>query len=550
MGYSVDQINGSLKATLNLASASGEDLGAVADIVSDSMTAFGWASDETNKFADILASTATSANTSVGAMGESFKYVAPVAAGLGMSVQETATQLGILANSGIKGSQAGTVLRSALTKLSSPTDAAEIALKKLNVATTDANGNMRNSNDIYKDLSKAMDGMGNAQQNAILKTLFGQEAMSGMAVLLKNSGKAHDDLKAKIDNSTGSAEKMAKTMNSGLGGAFANMKSATEGLAISLGTVLAPAVKMLVEGFTFLLTTGTGIIDFLNSGSLTADILTGVITTLTTAIAMNKITTSGATTALKIWGGVTKLATTMTAGLSGAMKILNLSNPLGWIAIGVGLFTVLYKRSETFRGIIQAMLTPLKSVAKWVGKIFSSKKNLEVPKITEVEGEEGADTSKGSRATRVLTNEDSPKKSATRGIEKTSSKDKSENVRATKILKTESKDENTVVEKRNQDSSKPGTESTKITEALASGTNSAKGGTTLVGEEGPELVEMPKGSRVHNAKQTSKIGSSGGVSVSISGNTFNVRQESDIQSIANQLADLIIPKLSGGVGIV
>lgn len=241
-GYSVEQINKSLRPTLNLASASGEELGIVADIVSDSMSAFGLSADKTEEFADILAATATGANTSVSMMGESFKYAAPVANAFGLEVKDTARLIGIMANNGIKASQSGTTLRSALTSLNKVNNS---QLKELGIDISDF-GNADTMGKM-KLLQNAFKGLTGDQKAMKAETIFGKQAYAGMLTILTATEEATSKLDNSLNNYSGSAERMAKINESGLGGSLRSMKSALEGISIEVGANLAPTISNFAE---------------------------------------------------------------------------------------------------------------------------------------------------------------------------------------------------------------------------------------------------------------------------------------------------------------
>lgn len=231
-GWRTNQILEATPAILNLAAAAGEDLARVSDIVTDSMSAFGWKAKEAAYFTDILTKAATSTNTTVGLMGESFKYVAPQASTLKESVQDTATYLGILANNGIKGSMAGTSLNEVFSSLINTSAKADKLLKGLGIKTKDANGDFRGLMTILPELQKSLEGFGTAERGAILGQIFGERGGRAINLLLKTSNKELMELRKTITDSEGAASRLAKTMNSGLGGAIDNAKSALEGFAL------------------------------------------------------------------------------------------------------------------------------------------------------------------------------------------------------------------------------------------------------------------------------------------------------------------------------
>lgn len=228
-----DMLNG-IEGIMNLAAASGEDLATTSDIVTDALTAFGLKASDASHFADILAQASSNSNTNVGMMGETFKYVAPVAGALGFSAEDCATAIGLMANSGIKASQAGTSLRSIITRMAKPTDDVQKAMSQLGISLTKSDGSMKSLNEIMLDLRKGFSGLTADQKAQMAATLGGQEAMSGLLAIVNSSDDDFDKLSSSINSCDGAAEKMAETMNNNLSGQITILKSGLEGLAISL----------------------------------------------------------------------------------------------------------------------------------------------------------------------------------------------------------------------------------------------------------------------------------------------------------------------------
>lgn len=228
-----DMLNG-LEGIMNLAAASGEDLATTSDIVTDALTAFGLSAEDSTHFADVLAQASSNANTNVGMMGETFKYVAPVAGALGYTAEDTALAIGLMANSGIKASQAGTSLRSIMSRMAKPTKEVQGAMDKLGVSLTDSNGNMKSLNEVMGDLRNGFAGLSEAEAAEMAAALGGQEAMSGLLAIVNASDDDFDKLSDAIYSCDGAAKRMADTMNDNLQGQITILKSGLEGLGISL----------------------------------------------------------------------------------------------------------------------------------------------------------------------------------------------------------------------------------------------------------------------------------------------------------------------------
>lgn len=239
-----DMLNG-IEGVMNLAAASGEDLASVSDIVTDAMTAFGLAADGTTKgvanatyFADTLAATAASANTNVGLMGETFKYVGTMAGSLGYSIEDVSLAIGLMANRGLKGSMAGTSLNSVMTRLATNTSGAREAIEKLGVKFYDSSGNARALGDVMTELRDATKGMNNEQKTALANTVAGMEAQKGLLAILNATDDEYNSLADSIKNSTGAAQKQADVKMDNLYGDVTRLKSAWDGLSIKIYTAV------------------------------------------------------------------------------------------------------------------------------------------------------------------------------------------------------------------------------------------------------------------------------------------------------------------------
>lgn len=233
-GWKTDQMVSGLSGVMNLAAASGEDLGTVSDIVTDSMTAFGLKANESGHFADVLAKASSNSNTNVSMMGETFKYVAPLAGSMKYSIEDTATAIGLMANAGIKGSQAGTSLRSIITRLVKPPKDAATALKALGISTTKADGSMKPLRETMAELREKFSGLTESQKASYASSIAGQEAMSGLLAIVNASDSDFDKLQKAIDNSSGAAKKQADIMNNNLQGALYGLGSAAEAVGIGI----------------------------------------------------------------------------------------------------------------------------------------------------------------------------------------------------------------------------------------------------------------------------------------------------------------------------
>ncbi len=228
-----DMLNG-IEGIMNLAAASGENLGNVSDIVTDALTAFGLQAKDSAHFADVLAKASSNSNTNVGLMGATFKYVAPIAGSMKYSIEDTAVAIGLMANAGIKGEQAGTALRSMLTRLVKPPKQAAEALDALNISATNSDGTMKPLSETLKELRTKFAELDDSQKASYASSIAGTEAMSGMLAIVNASDSDFDKLTQAIANADGAAEEMADTMNNNLKGATTIMQSNMESLGMAI----------------------------------------------------------------------------------------------------------------------------------------------------------------------------------------------------------------------------------------------------------------------------------------------------------------------------
>ncbi|WP_369041131.1 phage tail tape measure protein [Staphylococcus chromogenes] len=369
-----DMLNG-IDGVMQLAAASGEDLGQVSDIVTDSLTAFGMKAKDSGHFADVLAQTSSKANTDVRGLGEAFKYAAPVAGALGYTVEDTSIAIGLMSNAGIKGEKAGTALRTMFTNLAKPTGDMKKKMDELGISITDSNGNMLPMRDVMDQLRDRFKNLSKDQQASAAATIFGKEAMSGALAIINASDEDYKKLTKSIDNSTGASKRMSDEMEGGIGGSIRKMKSAIESMAISIGDVLAPHIRkaadflaMLADKFTSMPgwvktgVVGLGIFAaalgplILTTGAFTAA-LGSIMTTI--GPVMTGITKAGGL--MNFLGAKAPFAAKGLTLVGGAFKFM--LGPVGLaiaavVAIGTA-FVVAYKKSETFRNIVHTVIDPV-----------------------------------------------------------------------------------------------------------------------------------------------------------------------------------------------
>lgn len=254
-GFNPEQIRGAMPGTLNMSLAGDTDLATTADIGSNILTGFKLPADQMSRISDSLVATFTRSNTNLQMLGETMKYVAPVAAGLGVDLETATAAAGKLGDAGIQGSQAGTSLRAILSRLASPPKAAAAALEQLNIKTKDARGNLRPLPDLLSEISARTRKMGNAEQAGLFKDIAGEEAFSGLNVLVEQAGSGQlQQLVAAVKAAKGEAGKVAGTMANNLDGDLKNLSSAWEDIGITLYDSVDGPVRAITKNITTLTT--------------------------------------------------------------------------------------------------------------------------------------------------------------------------------------------------------------------------------------------------------------------------------------------------------
>ena len=395
-GWKTGDMLSGIEGIMHLAAASGEDLATTSDIVTDALTAFGLTAEDSAHFADILAAASSNANTNVSMMGETFKYCAPVAGALGYSAEDVAEAIGLMGNAGIKSTQAGTALRTMMTKLQGELKLSGEALGEVTIQTANADGSMRELSDILADCRTAFSKMSESEAAAAAETLVGKNAMSGFLALMNSAPGDIDKLRNAIENCDGSAEDMAAIMQDNLNGQLTILKSQLEELAISFGEMLMPVIRKVV-------TAVQGFVDKLNNmdeAQRKTIITIGlVIAALGPFLVILGTVISTVGKSMKAYASATKgIKKLMVAVKSGTGIFGKLGTALGGIsapvlaivaviAVLVAAFTHLWKTNDGFRENIIATWTQIKeTVSNFCQGIVDRLNSLgfEFSSITEV----------------------------------------------------------------------------------------------------------------------------------------------------------------------
>ena len=326
-GWKTDQMLGGLPGIMNLAAASGEDLGQVSDIVTDALTAFNMTADQSGRFADVLAQASSNANTNVSMMGATFQKVAPVAGALGYSVEDMSLGIGLMANASIKAEVAGTSLKTALANMAKPTKQMQAYMDKYGISLTNADGSMKTFREVIDNLRSSLGGLSESEQVAAATAIFGKESFAGMLAIVNASDADFKKLSDSVNNAAGAAERMAQIKLDNFEGKVTLLKSAFEGLQIALGDALLPTFTQGAEKAAELISKLT---EFINANpelvrtivKVTAGLLAFKAAALTAKLGFLKLK-GGVLTIQKVMAlfkGKTALAGVEAVGFAGKVK--------------------------------------------------------------------------------------------------------------------------------------------------------------------------------------------------------------------------------------
>lgn len=420
-GFDTNEIMDSLGGTLSLASASGTDLGRASDILTDSLTAFGYKAKDAGLFANVLATTQAKSNTTVEMLGEAFKYVAPLAGTYKYEVESVSTALGMMANAGIKGSMAGTSMASIITRLATDTNKARTTIEELGIAFYNEDGTARDLSLVLTELADATANMTAEEKANIASKVAGQEAQKGLLAILNQGSEAYKELEATLRSCGDSADEMAGTMESGMGGAIRAMQSAIEGFKIKLGQRFEPYVTKVLQDLASFVS--GKLIPALDGVFVAFDAIEKIVRTLSpwieiltasfiafkagamiqsvvqgfqsaqVALALFRMETQGATIAQGILNGELTLGQTIVGLLTGKVTLAELAtglwakaqaglnlvlsmNPIALVVMAIGsliaILVVAYKHSETFRNAVDGLWGKLKEFGNNIVSFFAT----------------------------------------------------------------------------------------------------------------------------------------------------------------------------------
>lgn len=384
-GWTAQENIEGLKGILDLASASGTELALTSDIVTDAISAFGYTAADSGRFADVMTAACTNANVSVETLGESYKYCGALAGTMGYELDQVTTALAVMGNQGIKGSQAGTALRSAISNLSAPTKQMKEGMDALGISIKNQDGSLKSFEEVIDNVRSSFGRLGEAEQAAYAKQIFGKQAMAGMLAIVNTSEEEYEKLAVAIDKSGGAADTAAKTQLDNLSGQLTLLKSATEGTAIAFGNRMLPYLKRAVTWVQGLMEKINGLSDAqidniikwagMAAAAGPAIMIFGkVVSTIGRGVQIfNKLGI-----AIKAAGGVMGLLT------SPVMIVIGVIAALAAIVLIVRSHMDVFKASlsglgpifESIKGHVQSIITKFREIWTVVGPIVTSVANL------------------------------------------------------------------------------------------------------------------------------------------------------------------------------
>lgn len=353
-GFSTSETMEAIPQVLDLAAAGAVDLGDAADITSNILSGFGMEASETGRVADVLAQASADANTDVEGLGQAFKYVGPIASGVGLSIEDTAAAIGVLGDAGIQGGQAGNMLKRGLLNLSSPSAEAATLMEELGIEVFDANGQMKSMPEVLEQLEGGLEGMKDQQKLAALETIFGAEAVAGWSALIDAGSGTLGEFSHELENSQGAASDMSDVMEDNLMGSFRNVMSALEGLAISFYELGEGPIKSLVDWIAETVRNFTAMDDSTKQTIIIVGLLAAAIGPVLVILGV-------------LIESIASVGTAMT-GLRTAFSLVSASS-MAWIAIialVVAAVVNLWQTNEEFRANVVMIWENIKNIIMMV----------------------------------------------------------------------------------------------------------------------------------------------------------------------------------------
>ena len=354
-GFTTEEIMEAIPGLLDLAASSGSELATASEIAANAIRGFGLDASEAGHVADVFAEAAARTNAQTEDMGNAMKYIAPVAHTMGISLEETAAAIGIMSDAGIKGEQAGTTLRGALTRLTKPTNKMIGTMEELGISFYDNEGKMKSLTEIVKMLQDSMQGLSDEEQQYALTTLFGTESLSGMLALISRGPEELSTMTNSFKDCDGAASEMADTMLNNTSGAIEEMNGAIESLGIKIQQILAPYI---VEAANKVQELVNKFLNLPESTQKTILAIAGIVAAIGPALLIIGKLISAGSAIVGVLGQVSGAIAGVSAGTGVLSKVLTaITGPVGIvitiITTLIGVFTYLYNTNEQFRLKVQ-----------------------------------------------------------------------------------------------------------------------------------------------------------------------------------------------------
>lgn len=382
-GFDAQEIMAAMPGLLDLAAVSGGDVALASENAATALRGFGLEADQSGHIADVFARAAADTNAEVADMGEAMKYIAPVANAMGLSIEETAAAIGIMSDAGVKGSQAGTTLRGALSRIAKPTKAMRETMDELGVSFYDSEGNMISLQDQISLLSDSFDGLTQEQKNQALVTLYGQESLSGMMALIDKGPDSLGALTESLEQSDGAADEMARTMQDNMNSSIEQMLGAFESAAIVIQDILSPAIASIADSIGSLVEKFVSAPRWVQTTILSLGLLAAAVGPILFGVGkLMKLFQTMKVGILALRAGFTALNTAVTVvggGIKALFAVLA-ANPIiliiGAIIAAVAAFIYFWNTSEEFRNFFIGMWEGIKEAAgialEWIEDSWSN----------------------------------------------------------------------------------------------------------------------------------------------------------------------------------
>ncbi|OQO87176.1 phage tail tape measure protein [Enterococcus casseliflavus] len=382
-GFDAQEIMAAMPGLLDLAAVSGGDVALASENAATALRGFGLEADQSGHIADVFARAAADTNAEVADMGEAMKYIAPVANAMGLSIEETAAAIGIMSDAGVKGSQAGTTLRGALSRIAKPTKAMRETMDELGVSFYDSEGNMISLQDQISLLSDSFDGLTQEQKNQALVTLYGQESLSGMMALIDKGPDSLGALTESLEQSDGAADEMARTMQDNMNSSIEQMLGAFESAAIVIQDILSPAIASIADSIGSLVEQFVSAPRWVQTTIVSLGLLAAAVGPILFGVGkLMKLFQTMKVGILALRAGFTALNTAVTV-VGGGVKALFAvlaANPIiliiGAIVAAVAAFIYFWNTSEEFRDFFIGMWEGIKEAVgvaiEWIAESWSS----------------------------------------------------------------------------------------------------------------------------------------------------------------------------------